>query len=211
MKHWVVLLSVGLLSGCATLPRMLGIGDAAAGDAAQRARAAALGLERADCGAPGWAMTGRVALSNGRDGGSAKIEWAQGGGHLRMLLSAPLTRQSWILEADPASASLQGLAHGVESGRDPAQLLRRATGWDIPVNALGCWLRAVAGDTGRFGPAWIEYDGDLLPRRLEQDGWVVDYLAWSQDPFTGLPMPARIHAQRGNDRVRLVIDRWGLE
>ena len=39
-------------------------------------------------------MTGRLALSNGKDGGSGRIEWTQGDGHLQVTLSAPVTRYS---------------------------------------------------------------------------------------------------------------------
>lgn len=213
MKPWFLsMLSTALLAGCTSLPRLVSMsGDEAAGAAAQQARAEALGLGNGDCMAPGWTMGGRVALSNGRDGGSAGIEWTQGAGSLRMLLSAPVTRQSWVLDVDKHGASLRGLRSETLRGSDPAGLLRDTTGWDIPVAALGCWLRAVAADAGKFGQAWIEYRKDLLPRRLEQDGWAVEYDDWKPDPLTGLSMPTRIYAQRGNDRVRLVVDRWGAE
>ena len=62
-----------------------------------------------------------------------------------------------------------------------------------------------------LGVARIEFGADLLPLRLEQGGWTVDYSGWKPDPLTRLPMPSRINAQRGEDRVRLVVDRWGFE
>ena len=201
-----------LLAGCASLkPATLPPGDRAAGDVAQRDRAQALGLEAGDCTAPGWTMAGRVALSNGKQGGSGRIEWTQGAGNLRLQLSAPVTRQSWVLEVDAAGATLQGVAGGPRQDADAARLLRDATGWDIPVAALGCWLRALPADPARFGPAQTDYAADLLPRRIGQDGWIIDYDGWQPDPFSRLPMPARIEARRGDDRVRLVVDRWGLE
>lgn len=62
-----------------------------------------------------------------------------------------------------------------------------------------------------FAEARIDYSADLLPLRIEQDGWVVDYTGWKPDPFSRQPMPSRINAQRGENRVRLAVDRWGLE
>ena len=208
-----IALACGVLAGCQTMaPQPTTAPDRAAADAAQQARASALGLASGDCAAPGWVMTGRVALSNGKQGGSGQLEWTQGAGALRMLLSAPITRQNWILDVDAGgAATLQGLPDGPLRGDDAAQLVREATGWDIPVAALGCWLRGVAAAEAALGVARIEFGTDLLPWRIEQGGWTVDYSGWKPDPFTRLPLPSRINAQRGEDRVRLVVDRWGLE
>ena len=203
-----------LLAGCRTTQpgaAMPNRADPIAAAAAQQSRAEALGLAAGDCGAPGWTMTGRVALSNGKDGGSGQLEWTQGGGNLHLLLSAPITRQNWILDVDAQGATLHGVANGPLHGDDAARLLREATGWDIPVAALGCWMRAVQANVAGFGESRVDYGADLLPLRLEQGGWTVDYSGWKRDPFSGLQMPARINAQRGDNRVRLVVDRWGLE
>jgi outer membrane lipoprotein LolB len=207
-----VALACLLVAGCRGMPaRPAASPDSEAAAAAQQARASALGLASGDCAAPGWVMTGRAALSNGKEGGSGQVEWTQGGGRLRLLLTAPITRQYWLLEAEPAGATLQGLPSGPLRGDDAAQLMRQATGWDIPVAALGCWLRAVAANPASAGAERIEFGLDLLPRRLEQGGWTVDYSDWKRDPFSRLPMPSRITAQRGEDRIRLIVDRWGLE
>ena len=201
-----VLLAV-LLSGCATAPR-LAVPEPVI---APKDRARMLGLEAGDCAAPRWSMSGRVALSNGRDGGSGRITWSQGGGVLRLELSAPVTRQSWTLEIAADGAVLSGILPEPQRGPDAVALVRDAFGWDVPISALGCWLRAVEAGPSRFGPARIEFDGDGLPRHLEQAGWSVDYDGWKQDANSGLPMPIRVTASRDGSRVRLVIDRWSTE
>ncbi len=197
-----------VLAGCQTVAMKPVVVDPAAAQAAQRAREAALGLAAGDCAVPNWSMAGRVALSNGRDGGSGRVEWLQGDGRMQVSLSAPITRQSWVLAIDQGEATLDGVPNGPLSGRDPGALLRAATGWDIPVAALGCWVRGAHADVARFGTPRVEFGADLLPMRVAQGGWVVDYDDWKADPVSGLPMPGRINAQRGEDRVRLVVDRW---
>ena len=65
------------------------------------------------------------------------------------------------------------------------------------------------------GDAFLEHDRtcvyavDGKPARIVQGGWQVDYAAWGEDG--GHAVPTRIHAQRADDRVRLVVDRWGAE
>ena len=175
----------------------------AAAEAAQSAREAAL-QDRV------WDMTGRVALSNGRRGGSGRIEWRGDiGGHAYTVsLSAPVTRQSWRLTGDAAGATLEGLEGGPRSGADAVALLREATGWDIPVRALSAWMVG-ARAPAEFGPATLEFAADGMLAGLAQGGWTVRYADWRSGGFAAVnAMPGRIEATRGDARVRLVVDDW---
>lgn len=199
MRVATVLLAL-VLSACASTPRHAGpaVPEAAA-EAAQQAREAALQSEGA------WSLAGRIAVSNGRDGGSGRIEWRQDGEHFEVELSAPVTRQSWRLSGDASQARLEGLEGGTRVGPDAAALLHASTGWDIPVVALADWVRGARADA--IGPAVIEYDRAGLPARIEQGGWTIDY-TWPAASVQPL-RPMRIDARRGEARVRLVVDRWG--
>lgn len=217
-RFGVVALCLLALAACQSLPSASAPSDVLVGEAqieaakqSQQARIAALGLENVACDVPGWAMSGRVALSNGKDGGSGKIEWAQGGGGTRVMLSAPVTRQSWTLTADAHGVMLQGVAGGPQRGDDADQLLRQATGWEIPVAALGCWLRGAPASKVGMGQASSIFGIDQRLLRIEQGGWVIDYMNWQVNPVSGVELPTRINAEQASNRVRLVVDRWGEE
>ena len=214
-----VWLALGLvvLAGCRGIPlaeqtapveTVLGNHADSAAAIAHRQRIQQLGLAEGDCAGPAWAMTGRVALSNGKDGGSGRIEWSQSGGKVRIELTAPVTRQGWALDVDAGGATLHGVAGGPVRGADAAMLLHERTGWDIPVAGLGCWVRGAWANEGVFGPAMVGYAADGRVQRIEQAGWVVDYADWSPDAGSGVELPARITALRNTDRVRLIVDRW---
>ncbi|WP_082611387.1 lipoprotein insertase outer membrane protein LolB [Lysobacter sp. Root916] len=169
----------------------------AAAEAAQAARESELRAQT------GWSLSGRIALSNGRNGGSGRIEWRQDGDRYEVALSAPVTRQSWRLSGDIAGARLEGLEGGTRSGPDAAALLREATGWEIPVAALSDWVRGLRA-TGQ-GPASVRYGADGRPARIEQGGWSIDY-RW---PSTDAPaLPSRVDAIRGQAKVKLIVDEW---
>ena len=210
-------LGLAVLAGCQAVPMAdqkpvdaVVVGDAKSPAAiAHRQRIRQLGLADGDCAGPAWAMTGRVALSNGKDGGSGRIEWTQSGGKARIELTAPVTRQGWALDVDADGATLQGGPNGPVRGTDTATLLRERTGWDIPVAGLGCWVRGAWADEAVFGPARVGYDADGQVQRIEQAGWVIDYAEWKPDAASGVDLPARITALRNADRVRLLVDRWG--
>lgn len=212
-------LGVAVLAGCQGVPisRQLAPGTVIGTDAdsanavAQRQRIERLGLADGDCASAAWAMTGRVALSNGKDGGSGRITWLQAAGKARIELTAPVTRQGWALEVDAQGATLQGVPDGPVHSADAAALLRERTGWDIPVAGLGCWVRGAWASETALGPASVGYGEDGRVQRIEQAGWTVDYADWRPDAASGVDLPARITALRKTDRVRLVVDRWGVD
>ena len=213
-------LGLAVLAGCRGVPlvertapveTILSSDMNSPGAIAHRQRIRQLGLAEGDCAGPAWAMTGRVALSNGKDGGSGRIEWTQSAGKARIELTAPVTRQGWALDIDAGGASLQGVPNGPVGGTDAATLLREHTGWDIPVAGLGCWVRGAWASEAAFGAALVGYGEDGRVQRIEQAGWIIDYADWKPDAISGVDLPARITALRKTDRVRLVVDRWAVD
>ena len=156
-----------------------------------------------------WSLQGRVALSNGRDGGSGRIDWSQDAARYSVSLSAPITRQSWRLSGDGQGARLEGLEGGTRVGNDPAELLREATRWEIPVTALSSWVRGLRA-AADHGPAQLQFGTDGRLSRIEQGGWTIDYSGW-QAGAAGVELPNRLNARRGDASVRLVIDSWGSD
>jgi outer membrane lipoprotein LolB len=167
---------------------------------AQAQRAAVLSAH------PRWTMQGRVALSNGRQGGSGRIEWQQDRNVYSVSLSAPITRQSWRLSGDGRSARLEGLEGGTRQGTDAQVLLRDATGWVIPVSALAAWVRGIAAP--ELPPAEAAFDVQGRLTELQQGGWTIDYSDWQPQSGLGVELPHRLNASQGDARVRLVIDAW---
>ena len=153
-----------------------------------------------------WSLSGRIAVVSGRQGGSGRIDWHQQGDRYDISLAAPVTRQSWRLVGGPGGARLDGLDGGPRSGSDAEALLREATGWDIPVNALADWVRGIGLGDGEVG-----YSAEGLPVTVRQD-WRLDYGDWAEATLADGPvrMPGRVSAEKGSARVRLVVDAWQL-
>lgn len=209
---WLALLCIAMLAGCVSVPK----GDTTAiGDLSAEARASAMAQQQARearlQAMPGLSFSGRVALSNGRDSGSGRIDWRQSGDDYEVTLSAPVTRQSWRLTGDAGGARIEGIQGGPREGDDVVALLRDTTGLHIPVGAMAAWASGARADEARFGPARLGFATDGRLARIEQDGWTVDYLDW-QDAVDGegrpLQVPRRIDARRGEAEVRLAIDAW---
>ena len=151
---------------------------------------------------PDWSLSGRIAISDGKDGGSGRIDWKQHGADFDIRLSAPVTRQSWRLVREGGRVRLEGLEGGTLEGTDAEALLYQALGWMVPVDALASWARGVRASSD----AQLEFGADGLPSLLTEDGWSVEYRAWDAggDP----PRPKKVFAAQGESKVRLSVDHW---
>ena len=149
-------------------------------------------------------MQGRVALSDGDQGGSGRLIWEQHGGNLDVRFSAPVSQRTWRLQRDESGARLiddQGVQH---QHHDLQQLLDQVWSVGVPVEALSFWLRG----SRLPGAGRVALDSEGRVQQLQQAGWTVDYLR-SQDPADELPLlPAKLYASSGERWVRVVIQRW---
>lgn len=201
----LVMLAVVVLAGCATTAPRGTAPTLSAAALAERQRERAEWLSLYDV----WSFSGRAAISKGGKGGSGRIEWEQrGGGQYSIALSAPVTRQSWRVTGDLGSRAgrIEGLDGGPRDGASAEDLLLQATGWQVPLQQLGSWVRgAPALD---MPVESVEYDGQGRLSQLRQAGWTVRYTAWRGGPVGQPDLPAKIEAESGDARVRLAIEDW---
>ncbi|MCD0246059.1 lipoprotein localization protein LolB [Xanthomonas melonis] len=196
------------LSACVSVPRGQGTGAAVVEQVSQQARQAEVARQAWLQAHPQWSFQGRVAISRERDGGSGRIDWQQDGPRYRVQLSAPVTRQSWVLSGDTTTGAgrIEGLEGGPRSGPDAEQVLRDATGWTIPVNQMPDWVRALR--LAEPAAQRVDLDAAGRPRTVQQDGWTIDFLAWAPAGDGQPELPQRIEARNGSAKVRLLVDRW---
>lgn len=191
--RWVLpMLALGL-SACA--PLRLREDDATL--RVQQQRESAI-LAQAD-----WQLTGRIAVSNGDDGGNADVEWVQQGGRYDLRLRAPISGKNWRLHGDADSATLEGVREQALTGANAAELLAREANWQLPVAELEYWVRGLRAPKGK---AELVFDEAQRPARLLQSGWTIEY----RDYFTGHEpaLPRKVFATKGKQRVRLFIEDW---
>jgi outer membrane lipoprotein LolB len=204
-RLFAIVVAASLASACAMHPvkQSVSVGSSTCASSNECAEA----REAAVWNANVWSLAGRIAVSNGRDGGSGRIEWSEDDEFFSVVFSAPITRQSWRLSMDETGATLTGLKGGPRTGNDPTALVREATGWEIPIDAMTAWVRGVPASEAT--PAATQYDALGRLSHLEEDGWVIDY-GWPDAPTTNPVMPSRIEAVRGTAKVRQVVDAWTL-
>jgi outer membrane lipoprotein LolB len=147
-----------------------------------------------------------ISVSDGRDGGSGDLTWQQRGESYSFTVRAPVTGKTWKLSGDARQARLEGVDEQPIRGAEPERLLRERLGWDVPLAALGSWVRGLRAPGRR---ADVQYDAQNLPAVVVQDGWKIEYRDWFADSQP--PMPRRLFAARGNARVRMAIEHWSFD
>jgi len=155
---------------------------------------------------PHWTMQGRIAVSDGREGGSGRIDWVQDGDSFDIAVRAPVAGGSWRLSGGPGLVQLDGVREQPLLGDDAAQLLARELGWQLPLDQVRAWIRGLPLDASQ---ARVEPDAAGLPRTITEAGWQVEYRAWL-DASEELRMPRRLIARKPPYEVRIAVDRWSL-
>jgi outer membrane lipoprotein LolB len=178
------------LASCASAPRRAESGAALA------SRATALAQS------PTWSFEGRVAVSDGEDGGSGRIRWRQDGEDFVVEIRAPVSQRTWRLTQTGDELVLEGAREEPVRGYDAEALLARQVGWRLPFAEMRHWVRANAASR----EARVVLDEDRRPRTIEEGGWRVEYRKY--DESQAPPLPQRIVATRAPYEVRLAIARW---
>jgi outer membrane lipoprotein LolB len=153
-----------------------------------------------------WTISARIAVSDGKDGGSGELEWRQDGARYVFTVHAPVTGKSWKLSGDATHAVLEGVDAQPLTGNDPQRLLLDRLGWDVPLADLGAWIRGLRAPGAN---AQLQYDAANLPATIDQQGWKVEYRDWFNDRTP--PLPRKVFASRGKASVRMAIQSWSFD
>ena len=181
------------LTACATPNRRVAVNPALLAE---------LQLREQALGEQDFSLSGRIALSNGVDGGSGRFAWQQRGAALKFSLSAPLSNQTWNLDGQPGAFRLVDSAGRVREAADAQQLVLEVSNWTIPVAELKYWAR---GMRAPGGPAIPQFDGNGRLLSLAQSGWLIEYAAWG----AGNPaLPLKLKLSRDSATVKVVVKQW---
>jgi outer membrane lipoprotein LolB len=153
-----------------------------------------------------WTLSARIAISNGKDGGSGDLDWEQDGDIYRFIVRAPVTGKTWTLSGDAEHAVLEGVDPQPDADSDAQRLLQDRLGWDVPLVDLSSWVRGLRAPSL---PAQVQYDAHELPAVIEQDGWRIEYRDWFAD--RNPPLPRKVFASKSDARVRMVIEQWKID
>lgn len=153
-----------------------------------------------------WTLRGRLAISDGMEGGSGNLIWQNDGDRTRMSFHGAMGKGAWQLQADPSGARIE-LANGeIHEAATVAALVVQELGWQIPIDALTWWVKGLA-DPAKWESR--ELNGHGLLVKLSQFGWEVEF--GNYDEVGGSMLPSKLTARRGKYLVKMVVRTWELK
>jgi outer membrane lipoprotein LolB len=152
-----------------------------------------------------WRLEGKMALSDGVESGSGRLQWQKDSGFNTVELTAPLGQGQWQLQETPQGAILRSSRRGVVTAASAAQLLEAEIGWAVPWAAMQHWL---FGQAATDAPVWQSQQPGTTGavRQLHENGWDIVYSRYKATKL-GL-LPHKIVARQGPYHVKVVIKHW---
>jgi outer membrane lipoprotein LolB len=158
-----------------------------------------------------WQATGKLAVKVPNDGGSMGIRWQQEPAQFNIDFSGPFGQNLLAISGNETQVTLSEPNHAPVSAKTAEELIRRNTGWTIPVTQLAFWVRGLPDPKNRIGK--LQPNAQGLIETLEQSGWKISYGEY-MNVVSGsetLVMPKRIIAEFKDIRLTLAIREWQLE
>ncbi len=150
-----------------------------------------------------WSITGKFALSNGKENGSGKITYTVNKPIIHAKFKAPLGQGSWEVKQDKNKAELLSSKHNPIYGNNAQILISQELGWDFPWDNLFYWLQGFKSNervTSHFSNSI---------KKIHDDGWTITYNKWTQTANGFLPK--KIKASKPPYTVKLIIYNWNFD
>lgn len=157
-------------------------------------------------GLDGWSMQGRLAVSDGKDGGNGTLSWRQSAGENRLDFHGALGRGAWTIESGVAGARLQMADGRSYMHHSLKELVENHLGWHVPVDDLSWWVRGLSAPGGAEQQSLGE-EGELTV--LKQSGWDIEFTRYREQG--GVLLPGKLVARKNGKSVKLAVRKWTLE
>jgi len=145
-----------------------------------------------------WDISGRIGVRTADTGGSANLRWRLDNGRDQIDLFGPFGGGRIRLDIDPDGARLRDGEGKEFFAATASQALFNATGWHVPLEVLGYWVRGV--------PAPGEHDIDSIDideagrlTFLKQQGWEITFREYA--PHQNFLLPRKIRLSASNETI----------
>ncbi len=149
-------------------------------------------------------LKGRIAVALAQEGFSAGLRWQQRGKQSQLALDGPLGVGGVRITSDGNLLKVQN-ARGEQLDSEAAKrAIQSSLGFEPPISSLRYWVLGVP-DPATSADESLDNSERLAT--LKQDGWQIDYTAYTN--VAGQSLPSKATLTREGVRVRLSINEWG--
>jgi outer membrane lipoprotein LolB len=151
---------------------------------------------------PVWSFKGKMAINDGNNSGSGRIDWHQAKDLLTANFKAPLGQGSWTIKEQANIAQLTSSENGSSSAENAELLISNELGWYFPWNKIKYWLRGYSSETENLN------HHEILPTTIIDSGWKITFQQWTKSDIGFLPR--KIKASLPPYSVKIIIYDWKL-
>ena len=161
----------------------------------------------------GWTMRARIGIRSQQVNGSASMIWEESVSGRTLDLLGPLGGGAIHLVQNETGATLtdsKGMSWYNSNARD---LVREATGWEIPVSSLRWWILGLT-EPGSIASYSLDEQSRL--QSIEQHGWLVTYNRYARFGAYELPSSITVTSDKKPAdydavQVKLIIKGWEIK
>lgn len=150
-----------------------------------------------------WDLKAMIAIRNRNDAGTANMNWQQQNQNYHITLMGPLGSGSYELTGRPGRVELANSGGQHFYANSPEELLRKQTGWQLPVSDLFYWVRGLPVPNAPAEKKLDAYNHLVL---LKQQGWIIQYLRYNS--VNNVDIPTKIFLNNPSLDVKIVISQW---
>lgn len=178
------------LAGCQTLPPVSDLKPITVSDVRQ---------------AQGFELQGKLAIKTPEDKLSANLYWWHSKTRDELTLTTMLGTSILTLSATPEGATLK--IDGKEfRDSDAEALLKRVSGWSIPLSALPLWVTGQVGVNDTLEQSNADGTPLLVSNSQHPPVWLIKFLSWQQQ--SGARVPRQLTLERGDLQLKLQLNQW---
>ena len=159
-----------------------------------------------------WQLHARIGLRSKERSGSATLIWEETPGQRKLRLIGPLGGGVIQLQQDTNGVTITDSKGKVWQAKDAGELIRRVTGWQIPVSGLRWWLLGLA-EPGSKAESTLDAFQRLS--NVQQDGWNVTLNKYTLFDNYELPTSIVVESEFDQDherylRAKLIVKDWKI-
>jgi outer membrane lipoprotein LolB len=150
-----------------------------------------------------WQLSGKIAVRAAHKSITATLHWQQKNHRYVINLFGPLGLGAVEIIGQPGRIALMRANQPTLRTTSPAKLLRQQLGWQLPLSSLAYWIRSLPAP-GK--PSHLQFDRYHHVVRLDQQGWRIQYPAYTNSH--GIDLPKKLILNNAYTHSVLVIYRW---
>lgn len=155
-----------------------------------------------------WNLKGSIHINDRLDNttrsGTASFNWRQRCNNYTLNLLGTLGIGSAQIQGSPQNVILKTSNNERYEAPDADQLVARYLGWSLPITNLYYWIRGLPAPNVTITTR--AFDRAQRLRKLQQQGWTIDYLNYRV--INGIELPQQILLTREQLNIRITTRRW---